>query len=223
MAIKVKNLKGVKSTTVSLGEDLAARLRDDILSGLLKKGDKLTEQVICKQYQVSRTPVREALVVLETEGLVGLIPNRGAFVIGFSERDMYDMFTLRKIYEIQATRWAVERITEEEMAEFRENYDFMEFYTMKKDLDKMLNINSNFHQIIYKASCNQLLRHLLTSYQVYLRHIPASFEDLERYLNTVLQEHRRIFEAFEAKDADAATEAMAIHMDESQKRHFFME
>ena len=60
-------------------------------------------------------------------------------------------------------------------------------------------------------------------YGIYLRHIPASFEDLERYLNTVLQEHRRIFEAFEAKDADAATEAMAIHMDESQKRHFFME
>ena len=53
MAIKVKNLKGVKSTTVSLGEDLAARLRDDILSGLLKKGDKLTEQIICKQYQIS--------------------------------------------------------------------------------------------------------------------------------------------------------------------------
>ena len=218
MAIKARTLSGVKSTNVSLSEDLASRLRDDILSGRLKKKQKLTEQVICEEYDVSRTPVREALVVLQTEGLVELIPNRGAFVTGFSEEDIRDIFTLRKIYEMQATRWAVERINEEEMQEFQENYDFMEFYTMKKDLEKMLNINANFHQMIYKASHNRILQHLLSSYQDYLRHVPSRYDDLDVYLNTVLEEHRRIYRAFENKDAEAAVAAMAAHMDASMHR-----
>ena len=220
MAVKVRNLKGVKATTVSLAEDLASRLRDDILAGYLKKNQKLTEQTICSQYKVSRTPVREALVVLETEGLVELIPNRGAFVVGFSDRDMRDMFTLRKAYEMQATRWAVERIEEDELDELSETYDFMEFYTMKGDLEKMLNINASFHQIIYKASRNRLLRHLLSSYQVYLRHIPSQFDDLETYLDTVLEEHKAIYLAIKRHDAEAAVAAMEAHMDASLQRHF---
>lgn len=220
MAVKVRSLKGVKSASVSLPADLASRLRDDILSGSLKKGQKLTEQVICRQYKVSRTPVREALVVLETEGLVELIPNRGAFVVGFSERDMHDMFTLRKIYEVQAAEWAAERITDDEMEELSETYEFMEFYTMKKDMEKMLNINASFHEIIYKASGNRLLSHLLSSYQIYLRHIPSSFDDLTEYLDTVLAEHKAIYESFKARDAAAAAKAMSDHMDKTIERHF---
>jgi GntR family transcriptional regulator, rspAB operon transcriptional repressor len=91
------------------------------------------------------------------EGLVEMIPNRGAYVLGLSARDMDDMFILRKIYEVQAVRWAIERITDEEMAQLEETFDFMEFYTMKNDVEKMLNINVNFHQTIYKASHNRML------------------------------------------------------------------
>ncbi|MEG0662227.1 MAG: GntR family transcriptional regulator, partial [Anaerovoracaceae bacterium] len=157
MAVTVKNLSGVKTTAVSLSTDLSIRLKEDILSGRLKKDRKLTEQAICDEYKVSRTPVREALVQLEMEGLVESIPNRGAFVVGLSPQDKEDILTLRKIYEIQATRWAIERITDEEMEELEENFDFMEFYTMKKDIDKMLNINQIFHQMIYKSSHNRML------------------------------------------------------------------
>ena len=94
---------------------LLAKLQRDILTGKYRPGQKLTEQNLCKEYGVSRTPIREALRQLETDGLVENILNRGSFVIGLSRQDFEDMFELRKAYEIQAVRWAIERITEEEM------------------------------------------------------------------------------------------------------------
>ena len=140
-----------------LSSSLFSRLQTDILTGKIRSGEKLTEQRICEQYSVSRTPVREALRQLEMDGLIESIPNRGAYVIGLSLQDIGDMYQLRKIYEIQAVRWAIERITEEELDQLEETFEFMEFYTMKSDKEKMLNINTHFHQLIYSASHNRML------------------------------------------------------------------
>ena len=125
MAVVTKNLNGVTSKNVSLSTDLFVRLKEDILSGALRNGEKLTEKDLCDKYEVSRTPVREALVQLQAEGLIENVPNRGAFVTSLSDRDIDDMYTLRKAYEVQATRWAIERITEDEMDELEENFEFM--------------------------------------------------------------------------------------------------
>jgi GntR family transcriptional regulator, rspAB operon transcriptional repressor len=219
MPITKNDLTGVKTTAAPLSTDLFNRIKEDILSGKLKKDQKLVEQSICDEYKVSRTPVREALLQLEMEGLVQMIPNRGAFVLGLSARDMDDMFILRKIYEVQAVRWAIERITDEEMAQLEETFDFMEFYTMKNDVEKMLNINVNFHQTIYQASHNRMLQHLLSSYQAYIRHGRRNFDEKEEYLQTVLKEHRDIFQAFVDKDLEAGVRAMESHMDHSRARH----
>jgi GntR family transcriptional regulator, rspAB operon transcriptional repressor len=219
MPITKNDLTGVKTTAAPLSTDLFNRIKEDILSGKLKKDQKLVEQSICDEYKVSRTPVREALLQLEMEGLVEMIPNRGAYVLGLSARDMDDMFILRKIYEVQAVRWAIQRITDEEMAQLEETFDFMEFYTMKNDVEKMLNINVNFHQTIYKASHNRMLQHLLASYQAYIRHGRRTFDEKEDYLQTVLKEHRNIFQAFIDKDVEAGVRAMELHMDHSKARH----
>lgn len=219
MAITVKDLTGIKQTAVSLSEDLAARIREDILQGKLPNGSKLTEQTVCDAYKVSRTPVREALCRLEVEGLIENIPNRGAFVRGLSEQNRADIFTLRRAYEIQAVSWAVERITEEEMDELEENFEFMEFYTMKNDIEKMLNINRSFHRMIYKAAHNRMLAQLLASYQNYIRHDTATLAQQEDYLKTVLEEHRLIFLAIRGRDKEAAVAAMTRHMDNCMIRH----
>ena len=123
MAVKQKSLKGISRASASLPYDLSLKIKEDILSGKMTSGDKLVEQALCKEYAVSRTPIREALSQLEAEGLITSIPNRGSFVRGISEREMIDIFTLRKIYEIQAIRWAIERITDEELEELEENFD----------------------------------------------------------------------------------------------------
>ncbi|MBC6680281.1 GntR family transcriptional regulator [Zhenpiania hominis] len=201
-----------------ISSSLFSQLQKDILTGKLKPGQKLTEQAICKEYKVSRTPVREALRQLEMDGLVENILNRGSFVIGLSQQDFVDMFQLRKIYEIQAVKWAIERITDDEMDALEETFEFMEFYTLRNDVDKMLTINAGFHQIIYEASHNRMLRQLLSSYQTYFKY--RSEEDIyaNNYLTEVLEEHRLIFKAFTEKDVEAGAEAMERHIDNSKKR-----
>lgn len=205
-------------TNAPISSNLYTQLQKDILTGKLKSGQKLTEQTICEAYQVSRTPVREALRQLEAEGLVENILNRGSFVVGLSRQDFEDIFQLRKIYEIQAVKWAIERITEEEMDALDETFEFMEFYTLRNDIDKMLTINEGFHQIIYEASHNRMLQQLLSSYQVYLKYLRKDDEYPDDYLSTVLEEHRKIFQAFIEKDVEAGAEAMEMHINNSKKR-----
>jgi DNA-binding GntR family transcriptional regulator len=232
---------------MALSSDLYYNLRKDILQGKLCQGEKLTEQQICDEYKVSRTPVREAFRQLELEGFIDMIPNRGAFVTGFSSRDIEDMYELRKQYEILAVKWAIERITDAEYERLQEAFEFMEFYTQKKDMEKMLNINMNFHDLIYKASKNRMLYHILSSYQLYIKQsktagrgaasgagaglsgsggssggasgsgVPESNAP-SGHLDEILSEHRAIFEAFQKKDPGAGMEAMSRHLDNAKRR-----
>lgn len=205
---------------MAISADLYSTLKDDILDGSLKSGYKLTEKILCDKYHVSRTPVREALQKLEMEGLVESIPNRGFFVLGLSKQDYLDMFTLRKVYEVQAITWAIERISDEELEDLEELYEFMEFYTMKNDTGKMLTINMNFHQMIYTASHNRMLKNLLSSYQEMLKHAENPFKNHnDDYLKDVFAEHSKIFEAFKNRDVNAGIAAMTEHMDNSKKRY----
>jgi len=204
-----------------ISSDLFSQLRKDILQGKFAQGYKLIEQQICSEYNVSRTPVREAFKQLEMEGLIETIPNRGAFVIGFTKQDIRDMFELRKAYEIQAVKWAIERISEDEFNALEETFEFMEFYTSKKDIEKMLNINTSFHQLIYKASHNKMLQHILSSYQLYIKYTRGNVVFGEDYLPSLLAEHRKIFEAFQESDVEKGVKATEEHMDNSHKRFYF--
>ena len=212
---------GISVAPISLPQELFNKLRDDIIKGNIPAGEKLTEQRICKEYKVSRTPVREAFQKLELDGLIDIIPNRGAFVIGITHQDIEDMYELRKAYEAIAVKWAIERITVEEFQELEEAYDIMEFYTQKGEADKMLQINTHFHNLIYNATKNRMLQHVLASYQIYTKNTKVSSEYIREYLDEVLQEHRDIFLAFKAKDKKSATLASIKHMENGKRRAGF--
>jgi DNA-binding GntR family transcriptional regulator len=216
----IQYLEDDQQNAQPLSSDLFSKLREDILTGRLVAGEKLTEMKICNKYGVSRTPVREALRQLEMDGLIETIPNRGAFVIGLSEQDIDDLLVLRVQSEVQAVRWAIERITEEELDELQETFEFMEFYTMKNDIPKMLTINMAFHQIIYNATHNRMFAQQLTTYQLYLRHCDPSNYYAPNYLRNVLAEHREIFDAFLERDVESGAAAMEKHMENSLKRKF---
>jgi DNA-binding GntR family transcriptional regulator len=211
-------MKVIATHGLPLAENLYTQIQMDIIKGILPAAKKLTEQSLCEQYKVSRTPVREALRQLEIEGLVENIPNRGAYVVGFTSQDIKDIFELRKTYEIQAVKWAIERINDDELDELGEIFEFMEFYTKKHDVDKMLNINSNFHQLIYTASKNKMLRQVLSSYQMYIKYSRNIVSYDNDYLETVLKEHRAIYEAFLQKNEELAIKSMQSHMDNSYLR-----
>ncbi|NLY82791.1 MAG: GntR family transcriptional regulator [Clostridiales bacterium] len=207
-----------ETTTQPLSNNLFCLIRKDILSGTIKSGIKLTEQSICEKYNVSRTPVREALRQLESEGLIENIPNRGAFVIGLNNRDISDMFELRRIAEVQAIEWAIDRMSDEVIDSLEETFEFMEFYTLKNDIDKVLSINTTFHGILYKATGNKMLQQMLTSYQVYLKHSAPPSYISDDYLTTILAEHKAIFEAVKSKNIAAGKNAMDYHIVQTKLR-----
>ena len=206
--------KSAKSLTSNLYNDIQA----DILSGVFPDSFKLTEAAICKKYKVSRTPVREALRQLETDGLIEYIPNRGAFVNGLSKRDISDLFDLRTLLEVQAVDWAIKRMSIDDIESLRETLDFMEFYTLRKDLDNILMFNSMFHSILYAGTKDRMIQKTLSTYQTYLKHsLPAEIYS-KAQLKQIFEEHRSIFEAVEAKNSAEGRSAMDHHMKQSKLR-----
>lgn len=196
----------------TISQKIEEELKTDILTGKRRDGQRIVEQDLCDAYGISRTPVREILRRIEAEGLIETIPNRGAFVRAFSMQDIDDFFYLKSLLEVQCVRWAIQRITDEEMNTLEEIFEFMEFYTMSDDLDKMVRINQGFDAAIYDAAHNKEMEHTLLRYNFYIRHANAHVRYPINYLSTVLEEHRAIFRAFQARDPEAGAEATEIHM-----------
>lgn len=207
-----------QNTVAPLSDYLFSEIQKWILSGELPEGSKLTEKDLCKKLNVSRTPIREAFRQLESEGLIEKIPNRGAFVVGLSNRDISDLFDLRCLFEVQAVEWAIQRMTDDEISSLREIIEFMEFYTVKDDIDKVLQFNSSFHNTIYAGTQDRMLQKTLAAYQTYLKHSAPPRTFTGDYLDTILKEHKAIFEAFESRNPAAGRIAMQHHMKESKKR-----
>lgn len=190
----------------------------DIITGKIPSGKRINEQSLCKTYNMSRTPIREILRRIEGNGLVKSIPNRGVFAVGLTQEALDDLFYLKTILEVQCVRWAVERIEEHQMDLLEETFDFMQFYTMSNDLDKILRINEGFDTIIYNSAHNKELETRLNRYNFLIKHANAEVKYPLNYLPTVLEEHRAIFEAFKSKNPDAGAEATEIHMYKSMLR-----
>ena len=207
-----------EKNTQPLAFGLHQEIQKDILSGELKSGSKLTEAAICKRYSVSRTPVREAFRQLEADGLIENIPNRGAFVTGLSKRDISDLFDLRTLFEVQAVEWAIKRMSSEEIDNLAESLEFMEFYTLKEDVDKVLSFNTQFHNIIYASTKNRMIQKTLSIYHTYLKYSAPHKTYTEESLKAILEEHKAIYDAFEARNTAAGRKAMEYHMEQSKLR-----
>ena len=201
-----------------LSANLYSELQADILSGVIAEKSKLSEASVCKKYKVSRTPVREAFRQLETDGLIEYIPNRGAFVTGLSSRDISDLFDLRALFEVQAVEWAIKRMTTDEIESLRETLEFMEFYTLRMDIDNTLMFNSQFHGILYAGTKDRIIQKTLSTYRTYLKHAAPITEYSKDDLKRILEEHKSIFEAVDAKNPVAGRKAMEHHMEQSKVR-----
>ena len=115
-----------KKTPAQLAEEA---IEIDIITGRIPSGKRINEQDICRRFNMSRTPVREILRRIEGNGLAKSIPNRGVFAVGMTQQDVDDIFYLKTLLEVQCVRWAIERITSDQMELLEETFDFMQFYT----------------------------------------------------------------------------------------------
>ncbi len=196
----------------SLGESVFLRLEEEILSGALKKGELLTEISLSNRLGVSRTPLRAAIRTLAEEGLVEITPNKGAVVVGVGADDLVDIYEIRMRLEGIAARAAAKKISEQEKKELRESIELSEFYLTKRDYDHLKELDSEFHNIIYKASGSRHLYKILSELHRNIRSYRRLSLSVPTRLESSLSEHREILEAIERGDSDGAERLTVMHI-----------
>ena len=136
------------------------KLREDILNGKYKENEELKEVAIGEELGVSRTPVREAFRQLELEGLIQIVPNKGAYVTGITAKDVKDIYMIRSSLEGMCARLATEHITEEQMEELEENVYLASFHASKGHMEQMAELDNRFHHILYASCDSKMLENL---------------------------------------------------------------
>ena len=201
--------------TLSLAEQVLERLEGEILSGKYQRGELLSEMRLVSDLGVSRTPVREALRQLELEGLVKMIPNKGAFVTGITADDVKDIYAIRSMLEGLCARWATEHITDEQIEELEEIILLSEYHVNKAHGEKsqqVTELDGKFHEVLYNASNSRILNHVLSDFHKYVRMARKSSVANPERAEKSIEEHKRILEALKNKDAEQAEAWANAHM-----------
>lgn len=199
----------------SLGGKVFQRIREDILKGKYKEHEELRENTIGKELGVSRTPVREALRQLELEGLVSIIPNKGAYVTGISPKDVKDIYMIRSMLEGLCARWATENITEEQMEELEETILLSEFHMKREgtyNVEQITMLDGRFHAILYEASNSRILSHVLADFHKYVQPARKSSVVSEERARKSIREHKQILRAIRDKDQNLAEQLANEHI-----------
>ena len=193
-------------------------LRRAILTGELAPGERLMEIHLANQFGVSRTPVREAIRMLEQEGLVTLRPARGAVVASISAESVKDVLEVRRALDVLCARLACKRISDEDLKALRNACDAFEKKASESapDISEIAASDVAFHDIILEATGNRRLKQLVNnlSEQMY-RYRYEYLKDSDIY-GQLIREHRAIYDAISSRDEDAASEACGLHIDNQE-------
>ena len=196
----------------SLRGQVFQEIREDILKGKFKENEELREATLGKEHGVSRTPVWEALRQLELEGLVHIIPNKGAYVTGITEKDVHDIYMTRSMLEGLCARWAAEHISEEQIQEMEEVLLLTEYHLDRGNAEQLAELDGKFHEVLYDASQSRILRHILSDFHKYVQVARKRSVKKEDRAKKSLEEHREILNALRTGDADRAEELAHIHI-----------
>jgi len=187
-------------------------IRDDILKGKYSEKEELREATLGKELGVSRTPVREALRQLELEGLVEIVPNKGAYVTGISQKDVHDIYMIRSMLEGLCARWAAEHITPEQLEALEEVILLAEYHVEKGHSAQMTELDGKFHQILYDACESRILEHVLSDFHKYVQLTRRKSVRTEDRARKSIEEHREMLEAIRAKDVERAERLANVHI-----------
>ncbi|MBI5277149.1 MAG: GntR family transcriptional regulator [Burkholderiales bacterium] len=196
----------------NLHEQVTSRLRQMLVEGRIAPGAKLNERELCEALDVSRTPLREAIKSLAAEGLVELVPNRGAIAVALADEDVRHTFEVMGGLEALSGELAAQRITDEELAEIRAmHYEMMAAYT-RRDLSAYYSLNARIHNAINAAAKNPVLTATYDRVNARLQALRfRSNQDGEKWKSAV-REHELMVEALGRRDAKALREVLASHL-----------
>lgn len=192
-------------------------LRKAILTGELKAGERLMEIHLAKQLGVSRTPIREAIRKLELEGLVVMMPRRGAEVAQITEKDLKDVLEVRRALDALCAELACDRITQEEKAQLKDACDEFEEATRTGDATTIAQADVQLHNIIVEATGNRRLIQLINNLSEQMYRYRFEYIKEEDKHNNLVEEHRMIYDGIINNDKEMAARAARLHIDNQEK------
>lgn len=196
---------------VSLANQVYERIEANILNGVYAQGEVISENKLAADLGVSRTPVREALARLEADRLIGDSP-AGTVVLGITEKDVDDMFTVKQQLEAMVTGLAAQNISASGLSALRDVLEQQEFYASKGNAEKVRNLDTRFHDIIYEECGSSIFQHILSPVHHKLaKYRKNSLTHDDRIYRSV-EEHRAILEAIEEKDIKEVENLMQLHI-----------
>ena len=190
-------------------------LRQAIVSGQFPAGMRLMELQLAEEMGVSRTPVREAIRKMELEGLVVMIPRRGAYVADISIKDINEVYEIRTALDVLAAGLAAERI--DEIREMKELLDADKPLVVAKDYPKIIENDTAFHDVIYKASRNKRCMNIISNLREQITAIRGRSMPYPGRLDDMIKEHENIYEAIAQRSVDKAQKAVRTHMENAER------
>ncbi|HKJ08112.1 MAG TPA: GntR family transcriptional regulator [Gammaproteobacteria bacterium] len=196
----------------ALYQQVADRLRKRIYDGELTAGEPIDEKQLCASFGISRTPLREALKVLNSEGLVELVPSRGCFVKHVDFDELHELFVVMAALEGLCAREAVQRSDEADVQRLEGLHAGLEAHAAAGDIDAYYEDNFRFHEALQELSRNRWLQRVAADLRKILRLARHTQLTVEGRLQGSLEEHRRIMDAVRRRDADAVEQCMKEHL-----------
>lgn len=197
----------------SLEEKVYIELQEAILSEALKKGESLTELSLSEKLGVSRTPVRSALQRLSEVGLVKIVPNRGAVVLGVTKEDILDIYRIRMRLEGLASAMAALNMSDADKKKLTETVELSEFYLSKNSTENLKELDTSFHRVIYEASGSRTLARILSDLHLNTKGYRRISLAIPGRLERTTKEHREILNAILAGDAEKADRLTSEHIE----------
>ncbi|HOB12231.1 MAG TPA: GntR family transcriptional regulator [Syntrophomonadaceae bacterium] len=191
-------------------------IREAIINGTLKPRERLMEIQLAEELGVSRTPIREALRKLELEGFIVMVPRKGAYVADISFKDIADVFEIRAALEALAAGLAAERITDEELEEMERLVAEKAESIANQDMERLVKVDTLFHEAIYKASRNQRLTSMISNLREQIQRYRTTSLAYPGRMQRSLEEHRSIVEAIQSRDPQIAQQVAREHIENAE-------
>ena len=208
-----QNLKVNENEYLPLRDVVFNTLRQAILRGEFKPGERLMEIQLANKLGVSRTPIREAIRMLEQEGLAVTIPRKGAEVAKMTEKDMEDVLQIREALDELAAKIACEQISEEQLEELVATMHEFEESTKTDNVKKIAEADVKFHDIIYQSTGNPKLVNMLNNLREQMYRYRVEYLKREEAHPQLIAEHAAIIEYISKGEKKAATDIMCKHID----------
>ena len=202
----------VSQVRTLLHGEVVARLRTMIVEGEFATGARLPEKALCEQFGISRTPLREAMRILASEGLVVLTPNRSATVSEITTRDIDEMFPIMGMLEALAGEIACKNITEDQLAEIRAFHFQMILHYRRRELAEYFHLNQAIHEKILMAADNPTLAAMHSSLEVRIRRARYMANTSEARWAKAVKEHEEMLEALEDRDGVRLATILKLHL-----------